>query len=156
MNDSADSLDTPAALIHAARPIFATHGFDGASVRAITTAAGANLGAITYHFGSKRDLYLACLEAAWESLRTAFDAKLDQLGGTFMAFALVVLAMGTAVFVAPYILLAAPAGYLADRFSKRQVIVFCKIGEAVIMARYMHQIDTFTATIPPSRMMLFR
>jgi acyl-[acyl-carrier-protein]-phospholipid O-acyltransferase / long-chain-fatty-acid--[acyl-carrier-protein] ligase len=44
------------------------------------------------------------------------------------------LAMGTAVFVAPYILLAAPAGYLADRFSKRQVIVYCKVGEAVIMA----------------------
>jgi acyl-[acyl-carrier-protein]-phospholipid O-acyltransferase / long-chain-fatty-acid--[acyl-carrier-protein] ligase len=45
-----------------------------------------------------------------------------------------ILAMGTAVFVLPYILLAAPAGYLADRFSKRQVIVFCKVGEGVIMA----------------------
>ncbi|HEX6960487.1 MAG TPA: MFS transporter [Lacipirellula sp.] len=44
------------------------------------------------------------------------------------------LAMGTAVFVLPYILLAAPAGYLADRFSKRQVIVYCKVGEAAIMA----------------------
>ena len=44
------------------------------------------------------------------------------------------LALGTAVFVLPYILLAAPAGYLADRFSKRQVIVLCKVGEAVIMA----------------------
>src|SRR5688500_16502068 len=44
------------------------------------------------------------------------------------------LALGTAVFVAPYILLAAPAGYLADRFSKRQVIVLCKVGEALIMA----------------------
>jgi acyl-[acyl-carrier-protein]-phospholipid O-acyltransferase/long-chain-fatty-acid--[acyl-carrier-protein] ligase len=44
------------------------------------------------------------------------------------------LALGTAVFVLPYILLAAPAGYLADRFSKRQVIVLCKVGEGVIMA----------------------
>ena len=44
------------------------------------------------------------------------------------------LALGTAVFVLPYILLAAPAGYLADRFSKRRVIVLCKVGEAVIMA----------------------
>jgi acyl-[acyl-carrier-protein]-phospholipid O-acyltransferase / long-chain-fatty-acid--[acyl-carrier-protein] ligase len=44
------------------------------------------------------------------------------------------LALGTAVFVLPYILLAAPAGYLADRYSKRRVIVLCKIGEAVIMA----------------------
>lgn len=57
MNDAATHLDTPAALIHAARPIFATQGFGGASVRAITAAAGANLGAITYHFGSKRELY---------------------------------------------------------------------------------------------------
>jgi acyl-[acyl-carrier-protein]-phospholipid O-acyltransferase/long-chain-fatty-acid--[acyl-carrier-protein] ligase len=45
-----------------------------------------------------------------------------------------ILAVGTAVFVFPYIVLAAPAGYLADRFSKRQVIVFCKVGEALIMA----------------------
>jgi acyl-[acyl-carrier-protein]-phospholipid O-acyltransferase/long-chain-fatty-acid--[acyl-carrier-protein] ligase len=44
-----------------------------------------------------------------------------------------ILALGTAVFVAPYILLAAPAGYLADRFSKRRVIVTCKVAEIVIM-----------------------
>lgn len=56
MNDSRE-INTAAALIDAARDIFATHGFDGASVRAITSAAGANLGAITYHFGSKRELY---------------------------------------------------------------------------------------------------
>jgi 1-acyl-sn-glycerol-3-phosphate acyltransferase len=46
----------------------------------------------------------------------------------------VLLGLGMGVFVLPYILLSAPAGYLADRFSKRQVIVSCKIGEAVIMA----------------------
>ena len=33
-----------------------------------------------------------------------------------------VLALGLACFVVPYVLLAAPAGYLADRFSKRSVI----------------------------------
>ncbi|HEX6135763.1 MAG TPA: TetR/AcrR family transcriptional regulator [Longimicrobiales bacterium] len=49
--------DTAADLIDAARAIFARHGYHGASVRAITAAAGANLGAITYHFGSKRELY---------------------------------------------------------------------------------------------------
>ena len=46
----------------------------------------------------------------------------------------VVLALGSALFVLPYVLLAAPAGYLADRFSKRQVIVTCKSAEIVIMA----------------------
>lgn len=44
-----------------------------------------------------------------------------------------VLAIGSACFVLPYILLAAPAGYLADRFSKRSVIVICKIAEIAIM-----------------------
>ena len=45
-----------------------------------------------------------------------------------------VLAFGSACFVLPYILLAAPAGYLADRFSKRDVIVACKVAEIVIMS----------------------
>ena len=45
----------------------------------------------------------------------------------------VALSAGLACFVLPYILLAAPAGYLADRFSKRAVIVACKLAEVVIM-----------------------
>ena len=45
-----------------------------------------------------------------------------------------VLTAGSACFLLPYLLLAAPAGYLADRFSKRAVIVACKIAEVVIMA----------------------
>ena len=48
MNDA-----TSDRLIQAARKLFADKGFDRASVRAITRKAGANLGAITYHFGSK-------------------------------------------------------------------------------------------------------
>ncbi|MEX0643468.1 MAG: acyl-[ACP]--phospholipid O-acyltransferase [Pirellulales bacterium] len=44
-----------------------------------------------------------------------------------------VLAFGSACFLLPYLLLAAPAGYLADRFSKRSVIVVCKVAEIVIM-----------------------
>ena len=43
-----------------------------------------------------------------------------------------VLSMGLALFVLPYLLLAAPAGYLADRFSKRRVIVACKVAEIVV------------------------
>lgn len=52
---------TAAALIQSARQLFARHGFEGTSVRAITAAAHANLGAITYHFGSKAALYEAAL-----------------------------------------------------------------------------------------------
>ncbi len=44
------------------------------------------------------------------------------------------LSAGLASFVLPYILLASPAGWLADRFSKRTVIVGCKVAEVLIMA----------------------
>ena len=49
-------------LIEAARLQFARDGFDAASVRDITARAHANLGAITYHFGSKEALYHAVIE----------------------------------------------------------------------------------------------
>jgi len=44
------------------------------------------------------------------------------------------LSAGSVVFLLPFVLLAAPAGYLADRFSKRNVIVGCKLAEIGIMA----------------------
>lgn len=43
------------------------------------------------------------------------------------------LVLGLACFTVPYLLLATAAGYLADRFSKRSVIVGCKVAEVVIM-----------------------
>lgn len=52
------------ALIRAGRELFARRGYDGASVRAITARAGANLGAITYHFGSKRAFYDRVVETS--------------------------------------------------------------------------------------------
>ncbi len=48
-----------------------------------------------------------------------------------LAFAII--PIGLACFTLPYLLLAAPAGYLADRFSKRRVIVGCKLAEIVLM-----------------------
>jgi AcrR family transcriptional regulator len=70
---------TPAALINAAHELFARHGYDGASVRAITARAGANLGAITYHFGSKEALYEAVITSAispsLERLQEAADGE---------------------------------------------------------------------------------
>lgn len=44
-----------------------------------------------------------------------------------------ILAVGSACLVLPYLLLAAPAGYLADRYGKREVIVWCKVAEIVLM-----------------------
>lgn len=44
-----------------------------------------------------------------------------------------VLMAGTNCFILPYILLAAPSGFLADRFSKRRVISVLKFTEIIIM-----------------------
>ncbi len=43
-------------ILAAAEALFAQHGFDGASLRQLTTAAGVNLAAVNYHFGSKDKL----------------------------------------------------------------------------------------------------
>ncbi len=59
------------ALIRAGRDLFAQHGYDGASVRALTTQANANLGAITYHFGSKRELYSQVVASVMNPLSEA-------------------------------------------------------------------------------------
>jgi AcrR family transcriptional regulator len=61
-------------LLDAGRKLFAGNGFDGASVRAITQLARANLGAVTYHFGSKAELYAAVLEQLFASLADRVSA----------------------------------------------------------------------------------
>ncbi len=43
-------------ILDAAERLFAERGFDGTSIRDVTTEAGANLAAVHYHFGSKEDL----------------------------------------------------------------------------------------------------
>jgi AcrR family transcriptional regulator len=48
--------------------LFARHGYAGTSVREITRRAQANLGAITYHFGSKRAFYQAVISSEAEPL----------------------------------------------------------------------------------------
>lgn len=43
------------------------------------------------------------------------------------------LQIGAVVFLLPYVLLAGIAGYLSDRYSKRSVMIGCKLAEIVIM-----------------------
>lgn len=51
-----NTADTKTNLLDAAEHLFAHEGVDRASLRAITQAAGANLAAVHYHFGSKEAL----------------------------------------------------------------------------------------------------
>ena len=59
--------DTRQRLIEAALKVFGEFGFDGASTRMLADAAGANLAAIPYHFGSKEGLYRAAADFIVES-----------------------------------------------------------------------------------------
>jgi AcrR family transcriptional regulator len=72
-----DASTTRHQLIQAAGRLFAEHGFDGTSTRAISEASGANLAAIHYHFGSKKALYLAVLTTVCDQHQEAFRASDD-------------------------------------------------------------------------------
>ncbi len=56
------SPDTRAAILAAARELFATQGFAGTTVRAVATSAGVDAALVHHYFGSKGDLFVAALE----------------------------------------------------------------------------------------------
>jgi TetR/AcrR family transcriptional regulator, regulator of cefoperazone and chloramphenicol sensitivity len=62
--------DTRRRIVAAAIDMFALHGYDGTSTRALAESAEVNLPAIQYHFGSKEGLY-----------RAAVDHIVDQIVG---------------------------------------------------------------------------
>ena len=52
------------------------------------------------------------------------------------------LALGGVVFIVPYLLFAPLAGFLADRYAKRRIIVACKFAEIVLMILSLVAIQT--------------
>lgn len=71
--------DTKQLLLDAAERLFAEHGFEGASLRAITTEAGVNLAAVNYHFHSKEDLIRALFARVAAPINERRLALLDAL-----------------------------------------------------------------------------
>lgn len=76
---TADARDTRERILDAAESVFMTCGYDGASMRQITSEAGANLAAGHYHFGSKEDLFKAVLYRRLRFLNQERLHVLDQL-----------------------------------------------------------------------------
>jgi len=70
---------TKTAIMDAAEQLFAARGFKSTSLRAITSAANANLGAVNYHFESKDALILAVLSRRMRPLNEQSAALLRQL-----------------------------------------------------------------------------
>jgi AcrR family transcriptional regulator len=55
------SQDTKSRILDAAEALFTQHGFEATSLRQLTAAAGVNLAAVNYHFGTKEELFQAVL-----------------------------------------------------------------------------------------------
>ncbi len=72
-------IETKDRLLDAAERLFAERGFDGASMRALTQAAGVNVSAANYHFGSKEALLRATLLRRIEPLNRRRLERLDVL-----------------------------------------------------------------------------
>jgi AcrR family transcriptional regulator len=75
------SANTRSRLIEAAIEVIGAVGYEGASTRALAKAAKANLSAIPYHFGGKKELYLAAAEAIAEYARVRFGEMASILEG---------------------------------------------------------------------------
>ena len=70
------------AVLDTACRVFARSSYHGATTAEIAREAGITEPILYRHFGSKRDLYLACLDEAWASFRaTAEKALADDPGG---------------------------------------------------------------------------
>jgi len=78
---SRDPERTRGRILAAATAIFAEHGFAGARVEAITSAAGVNMRMIYHYFGDKAGLYVAVLEHLLGELRQA-EARPIPTGGS--------------------------------------------------------------------------
>jgi TetR/AcrR family transcriptional regulator len=61
-------------VLRAASSVFASHGFDGASMSRIAEASSTAQPLLHYHFGSKEDLWKACVEFQFAGLRRTMDA----------------------------------------------------------------------------------
>lgn len=70
---------TPERILDAAEELFAVHGYDGVSTRAITELAGVRLNLLSYHFGSKERLFQTVIDRRLEVIASQREAALARL-----------------------------------------------------------------------------
>jgi len=71
--------ETRTRILDAAEELFMQHGFEGTSMRLLTSKAGVNLAAVNYHFGSKDALIEAVFRRRLDPMNAARVAALDRL-----------------------------------------------------------------------------
>src|SRR6195256_6809772 len=71
--------ETRTRILDSAEELFMRHGFEGASMRLLTSSAGVNLAAVNYHFGSKDALIEALFRRRLDPMNAARIAELERL-----------------------------------------------------------------------------
>jgi AcrR family transcriptional regulator len=66
-------------ILDVAEALFAEHGFNDTSLRAITSKANVNLASVNYHFGDKKTLVRAVLNRYLEAFMPALGQALQEL-----------------------------------------------------------------------------
>ena len=67
-------------LLDIAEKLFALHGFEGTSMRALTQKAGCNVAMISYYFGGKQELYEALIERHFLKIKEQFGISEQDVG----------------------------------------------------------------------------
>lgn len=68
------------ALVDAAMRVFSAGSYAGATTAQLAREAGVSEPILYRHFGSKRELYVACLDEAWRRIRTRIEESIEDLG----------------------------------------------------------------------------
>ena len=71
--------DVRTRILDTAESLFGEKGFNGTSIRDITTAANCNLAAVNYHFGGKDKLYFEIFDKRLDILRDVRISSIDNL-----------------------------------------------------------------------------
>ena len=71
--------ETRTRILDAAEELFMQHGFEGTSMRLLTSRAGVNLAAVNYHFGSKDALIEAVFRRRLDPMNAERIAALERL-----------------------------------------------------------------------------
>jgi len=72
-------MSTKTKILNAAEVLFADKGFNGTSLREITSQAEVNLAAVNYHFGSKKELIKAVMSRYMNELSPRLESALHKL-----------------------------------------------------------------------------
>ena len=67
------------AIVQAALRVFSSGSYSGATTAEIAREAGVTEPVLYRHFASKRDLWIACLDAAWEEFSVVLDVVLGAM-----------------------------------------------------------------------------